>query len=222
MEHFNLWPPRPGTVGRAPIVIGHAGRWAIVTGVGRARMRLHAPPELLPFREVGRVIARLGTVSGVSRIRRNHALEHAAISVVTERHPTVFLRGRSNRRGFYIYGPIATDELRSAIDEALRRLNAGERSLAIHPRCGTNLAVAGILSGVAATLASSAGTRRNRLPFAILASIGALVVAPDVGDAVQRHATTRADLAGLRVLGVERRRLPFLRDAVHWVTTTSS
>lgn len=167
------------------------------------------------------MIGRLGTAGGVSRIRRNHALEHAAISVVTERHSTVFLRGRSNRRGFYIYGPIATDELRSAIDDALCRLNGGERSLAIHPRCGTNLAVAGILSGLAATLASSAGARRNRLPFAILASIGALVVAPDIGDAVQRHATTRADLAGLRVLRVERRKLPFLRDPVHWVATTS-
>src|SRR5947209_8593626 len=168
------------------------------------------------------LIERLGTFSALRRVRRNHALEHAAITVVTERHPTIFLRGRSNRKGFYIFGEMPTDELRSAIDEALVRLKTGEAELAIHPRCGTNLAVAGIMSGLSAALAAQLKPRQNRFSYAILASLGALLIAPGVGASAQRHFTTLADLADLRVESIERRRFPFLRESAHWVRTRST
>jgi hypothetical protein len=157
----------------------------------------------------------------LNRVRRNHALEHASISIVTERRSNVFLRGRSNRRGFYIFGQIETEELRNAIEEALRRLRVGESQLAIHPRCGTNLAVAGILSGIAASVAASIKPRQNRYAYAILASIGALLVSPPIGTSAQRHLTTLADVSGMRVVKVERRRFPFFREPVHWVQTES-
>lgn len=157
----------------------------------------------------------------LNRVRRNHALEHASISIVTERRSNLFLRGRSNRRGFYIFGQIETEELRNAIEEALRRLQVGESQLAIHPRCGTNLAVAGILSGLAASAAASIKPRQNRYAYAILASIGALLVSPPIGTSAQRHLTTLADVSGMRVVRVERRRFPFLREPVHWVQTES-
>jgi hypothetical protein len=158
----------------------------------------------------------------VDRVRRNHALEHATITVITERHPSVFLSGRSNRRGFYIFGDIDTAELESAVGEALRRLRTGEAELAIHPRCGTNLAVAGILSGVSAALAAQLKPRQNRFSYAVLASIGALMLAPQVGTEVQRHLTTLADTADLRVDRVARRKFPLLRGATHWVETHST
>jgi len=167
------------------------------------------------------LVGRLGSLRALNRVRRNHALEHATISIVTERHPAVFLRGRSNRRGFYIFGLIATGDLRAAIDEALRRLEVGESHLAIHPRCGTNLAVAGILSGVAASVAASIRPRQNRFAYAILASIAALIVSPPIGTSAQRHLTTLAEMSGMRVVKVERRRFPFLREPVHWVQTES-
>lgn len=159
---------------------------------------------------------------GAQRVRRNHALEHATISIITERHPTVFLSGRSNRRGFYIFGPIETDELRSAAMEARERLQAGEVELAIHPRCGTNLAVAGILTGTAAALAAQVKPRSNRFSYAVLASLGALMVSPRLGSLTQRHVSTLADLGNLEVETVERRRVPFMRDVTHWVGTRSS
>jgi hypothetical protein len=168
------------------------------------------------------LIERLGFFGALNSVRRNHALEHAAISVITERHPTVFLRGRSNRKGFYIFGEIATDELQSAIDEGLRRLGNGESELAIHPRCGTNLAVAGILSGFAAAAAANVKPRQNRFAYAVLASIGALMISPAVGTSTQRHVTTLAEVTGLRVLQIDRKRFPFVRDPVHWVHTQSS
>lgn len=168
------------------------------------------------------MIARLGRLTRANRVRRNHALEHAAITVVTERHPAVFLRGRSNSRGFYIFGDIEAAELRSAIDEALRRLRDGQAELAIHARCGTNLAVAGILSGVAAALASQLKPRQNRFSYAVLAALGALMISPRVGTEAQRHLTTTADLADLDVGQIERRHFPFTRDKTHWVRTYST
>jgi hypothetical protein len=159
---------------------------------------------------------------GTNRIRRNHALEHAAISIITERHPNVFLRGRSNSRGFLIFGGVDTDELRSATEEGISRLRRGEAELAIHPRCGTNLAVAGVLSGVSAALASQLKPRQNRMSYAILASLGSLMLAPRIGTATQRHVTTLADLADLEVVSIELRRIPFMRDMAHWVRTRST
>ena len=166
------------------------------------------------------LIARLGRLTQANRVRRNHALEHATITVVTERHPTVFLRGRSNARGFYIFGEIDTEELRSAVGEARRRLHVGEAELAIHPRCGTNLAVAGILSGLSAALAAQLKPRHNRYSYAILASLASLLVAPQLGTEVQRHLTTLADLSDLEVISVERRRL--LGAPFHWLRTRST
>lgn len=168
------------------------------------------------------MIARLGRLTRANRVRRNHALEHAAITVITERHPTVFLRGRSNSRGFYVFGDVEAAELRSAVEDALKRLRAGQADLAIHPRCGTNLAVAGILSGVAAAFASQLKPRQNRFSYAVLAALGALMIAPRVGTETQRHFTTTADLADLEVGQIEKRHFPFTRDTTHWVRTYST
>lgn len=162
----------------------------------------------------------LGGLGGVNRVRRNHALEHAAITVVTERFPHVFLRGRSTSKGFFVFGDIATQELRSSIDEALNRLVRGEADLAIHPRCGTNLAIAGILSGLAAALASGGRPRPNRFSYAILASLASLMVAPALGTEAQRYLTTEHAVGDLHVESIERRR-SFGRT-VHWVRTQST
>lgn len=166
------------------------------------------------------MIGRLGRATRVDRVRRNHALEHAAITIVTERHPDLFLRGRSNSRGFYIFGEISADELRWAVEHALRRLRAGEVALAIHPRCGTNLAVAGVLTGLSAALATQLRPRQNRFSYAILASLASLMVAPQIGETAQRHVTTLADLGNLRVDSIQRRNVPFLRDPTHFVKTS--
>jgi len=166
------------------------------------------------------LIARLDPVAAAKRVRRNHALEHATITVVSERTPSVFLRGRSNSRGFYIFGDVDTGELHSATLAALGRLRGGEAELAIHPRCGTNLAVAGILSGLSAACAAQIRPKQNRFSYAILASLGALLLAPQVGTEAQRHITTLAELGDLQVDGVEQRR--FLGRRVHWISSHST
>src|SRR5258708_12382845 len=79
------------------------------------------------------------------RIRQNHALEHATITVLSGMVPDLSISARSSSTGFIIFGNVDLGLLRRALDEALRRLQAGEASLAIHPNCATNLAVAASL-----------------------------------------------------------------------------
>ncbi|MBE9507029.1 MAG: hypothetical protein IMY86_03185, partial [Chloroflexi bacterium] len=50
----------------------------------------------------------------VSRVRRNHALEHATMHVLSERYRNLRLVGRSSLWGFYIYGNVPTEDLLAA------------------------------------------------------------------------------------------------------------
>ena len=60
------------------------------------------------------------------------------------------MAGHSTAAGFRLMGEIPTEAVQSAVEEALRRLQAGESKLAVHPNCGTNFVTAGTLSGLAA------------------------------------------------------------------------
>src|SRR5256885_9194465 len=99
-------------------------------------------------------------------IRRNHALEHATVSVLLARHGPTRLAGRASVDGFLLYGDIDSDELTSCAEEALRRLQAGQSSLAVSPLCGTNIAVAGFVAAAAATSVLATGSLRGRFPNA--------------------------------------------------------
>jgi hypothetical protein len=149
----------------------------------------------------------------ISLVRRNHALEHASIQVLSERHHDLRLVGRSSPWGFYVYGDVSTEEMLSAAQEGLRRLRSGQWQMAIHPNCGTNLAVAGVLAGLGAFLAlgglstdrgKSLWDRLARLPLAFTAATLGIVLARPLGSAVQAHVTTQADVGDMRIVGVTR------------------
>jgi hypothetical protein len=140
----------------------------------------------------------------ISRVRRNHGLEHATLHVLSERHPGRSMAGHSDTGGFWIVGDLDLDDLQSAVDEALERLNAGEEKLAIHPNCGTNFATAGIMAGGAAFLAMTGAGRRTRdkmerLPLAMTLATLALVFAQPLGLTVQAQVTTSGRPGALRV-----------------------
>ena len=138
-------------------------------------------------------------------IRRNHALEHATVHVLTGLLPTLRVVGRTTARGFYLYGDVDTRLVERAAKEAVERLGA-EPELAVHPRCGTNLAVTGLLSGLAAFAVGSLKTRSrlSLLPQVLLASLWAVLVAQPLGLALQKTLTTSPDVAGA-VLGPVRK-----------------
>lgn len=149
----------------------------------------------------------------LSRVRRNHALEHATMHVLGERYRELRLVGRSSLWGFYIYGNVPTESLVAAAQEGLERLKAGQQHMAIHPNCGSNLVVAGVLAGLGAFLAlggGSSGRSRNRLeqlarlPLAFAAATLGIVLAQPLGLALQARVTTQACVGNMRIVGVTR------------------
>jgi hypothetical protein len=154
----------------------------------------------------------------VNSVRRNHALEHATISILLNRLGPMRIVGRAVSDGFYIYGEVPTERLREYADEALSRLQRGEAHLAVSPLCGTNIAVAGVLAGVGSYVALGSGPRRLAgVSGAIIAAMFAVLAAQPVGRLIQKHYTTSPDLDGVKIVSVSRLGRGFLR--VHKVRT---
>ena len=140
------------------------------------------------------------------RTRRNHGLEHATIHVLTEKNARRSVAGHSDAGGFWLLGELSTEETRQAVDEALARLRAGERWLAVHPNCGTNLMTSGVVSGLAGALAMRGANPRGawleRLPLAALLSILALLASRPLGTRLQQRVTTSGDPGPLQIINV--------------------
>ena len=138
----------------------------------------------------------------ISTVRRNHALEHATIAVLANKlGHDVRLVGRATRSGFYLYGDMPADRVEESAVEALYRLRRGESHLAVSPMCGTNLAVAGVLAGLASLLALGNRGRLERVPNVLLASMLAVLMAQPLGRLAQKHVTTDADLSDTELIG---------------------
>jgi hypothetical protein len=156
----------------------------------------------------------------INSVRRNHALEHATISILLNRHGPMRVVGRAVPDGFYIYGDIPTERLRGLADEALARLQRGEADLAVSPLCGTNIAVAGLLAGLGSYVALGAGPRRTGgVSGAIIAAMLAVLAAQPLGRLIQKYYTTSPDLDGIRIVSVSPMRRRLFRG--HKVRTAS-
>lgn len=137
-------------------------------------------------------------------LRQHHGIEHATVTLLSQRLPGARLIARSDPGGFVLHGDVDIAAVRTAAQDALARLQAGQTDLALHPHCGTNLVMAGALSGLAAVLASGGRGRPwwDRLPSAVLGATIALIVAAPAGRWAQENLTTSADVAGLRIASV--------------------
>jgi len=155
---------------------------------------------------------RLDPLVFIRRTRRNHAIEHATIHILSERHPRLQLAGRADRKGFFVVGQVDTGEVERAAGEAIERLD-GEPELAVHPFCGTNLVVGGLVAGLAAmaavaSLPRSADGRPARaldvLPRLLLAGSVSTLLAQPLGPMAQRHLTTLPEVGGATLASVSR------------------
>jgi len=139
----------------------------------------------------------------IGSVRRNHALEHATISILMGRlGPDTRLIGRATSNGFYIYGNVPTADVEASAEQGLDRLQSGEAVLAVSPLCGTNLAVAGVLAGLASTVTAGNRSRWERLPSVLLASMLAVLAAQPLGRLLQKYVTTSPDLSDTEIVGV--------------------
>jgi len=150
--------------------------------------------------------------------RRNHALEHATLKILARSYDDKTLAGHSNPTGFFIFGEIATDDIRDAINEAMTRLRAGEHDLAIHPGCGTNLATSMVLPATFMFVPFQ-GARSSRgrfflLPLALLLGAFGFLLSKPLGPWLQRNVTTEANLGNLQVVEIAH-----TRKGVHRITT---
>lgn len=150
-------------------------------------------------------------------VKQNHALEHATIVLLSRKFPEVRFSGISFASGFFVFGDVPTDVILPTAEEALTLLRTTQPELAIHERCGTNLAVAGMLTGLSAMaiakLRRPYGTANN----VILASTAALVVARPLGLTVQRYVTTQTPNASMRLSHVTA--LTVFGAPAHFVST---
>ena len=139
--------------------------------------------------------------------RRNHALEHATLKILSPKYPTIPLGGHSNPTGFMILGDVNVDDLRTAADEALTRLRSGERGLAIHPGCGTNYATSGLLAGSLAWFGLSGkgswSKKAWRIPFILPLAILVWQLSKPLGPKLQESITTEADLGDMEIISVK-------------------
>ena len=142
----------------------------------------------------------------IGETRRNHALEHATIHILSERFPGRPMAGHSNPTGFFLLGDLPTEHVREAVAEALTRLQNGERQLAIHEGCGTNYVVTGGLAALFSFIGMS-GTKNNRerierLPLVMLRSVLAFMIGQPLGPALQQQVTTEADPGNMTLVDV--------------------
>lgn len=144
----------------------------------------------------------------VSRVRRNHGLEHATLHVLARQYPRTSMAGYSNTGGYWIIGDVSTEAVANAAAEALLRMNQGERNLAVHPNCGTNFVTSGALAGVAGAAAMFGSGPRwkdrfERLSLAALFATVALILAQPLGNLLQARLTTSGEPRGMQIVRIE-------------------
>ncbi len=158
----------------------------------------------------------------ISRIRRNHGMEHATLHILGRSYPHVAMGGISMAHGYYILAEVPAEAVLQAAQKALMRLNGGEAALAVHPNCGTLYATSGVMAGVAAWL-GMLGTEKTwqsklwRLPVVIMLVMGALIIAKPLGVTLQRQVTTSPQPQALQIVNISTRQL--FGKTIHKITT---
>ncbi len=145
----------------------------------------------------------------ISRIRRNHGLEHATLHTLARRFPRQPMGGYSDPGGFWLVGKVPTEAVQQAVAEALARLKAGERNLAVHPNCGTNFVTTGALTGLAGAAAMlGVGPRKRdkleRLPLVAALATLALMLSQPLAMTIQARITTCGEPGLLEVKRISR------------------
>src|SRR5205807_8561045 len=152
-----------------------------------------------------------------SAVRQNHALEHATIVLLSKKFPDVRLAGVSSALGFFVFGDLPTESILPAAQEALTLLRTTSPELAIHERCGTNLAVTAMLTGLSAMTVARMRRPYGSLNNVILATMGAMIASRPLGLTVQRYITTQTPNPSMTITDV--RPLTVFGAPAHFVST---
>lgn len=155
-------------------------------------------------------------------IRRNHGIEHATVQVLLDRHGAARMAGRAAADGFYLLAACDEDELLSCAEEALDRMQQGERGLAVSPLCGTNLVVTGLFTSTATIVALRGGSLRQQFGNAVTAAMLGAIAAQPAGRWLQQHITTSGDVDALEIAGVRTIAGPLMKVDTRTAPTPSA
>jgi len=150
-------------------------------------------------------------------VKQNHALEHATIVLLSKKFPDVRLAGISFAAGFFVFGDLPTEAILPTAQDALLLLRTTNPDLAIHERCGTNLAVTGMLTGFSAAFVAKLPKPYGTLNNVIIATTAALILARPLGLKVQRYVTTQTPNQSMEILKVTP--LTIFGSPAHFVST---
>ena len=168
----------------------------------------------------------LRAIFGNRILRRNHALEHATIVVMMEREPGRKLNGFSTDEGFFVQGVRSIAEVESAAREAIRRLQNGEKGLAIHRNCGTTIVAANMLAAIFFLVALGLGFLYLGGSYLYLLIVGSVLLAfalrVPLSLLLQRFVTTDTDLTNAEVGWVEPAKLGDLRSGIFGLLLAAS
>jgi hypothetical protein len=192
-------------------------------------MFLFLLPILFSLQAVGSLFVyprQLRAIFGNKILRRNHALEHATIVVMMEREPGRKLNGFSTDEGFFVQGVRSIAEVESAAREAIRRLQNGEKGLAIHRNCGTTIVAANMLAAIFFLVSLGLGFLYLGGSYLYLLILGSVVLAfalrVPLSLLLQRFVTTDADLTNAEVGWVEPAKLGDLRSGIFGLLLAAS
>jgi hypothetical protein len=186
-------------------------------------------PILFSLQAVGNLFVypqQLRAIFGNRILRRNHALEHATIAVMMEREPGRKLNGFSTDDGFFVQGVRSIAEVESAAREAMRRLQNGDKGLAIHRNCGTTIVAANLLTAVFFLLALGFGLLYLGGSYLYLLILGSVILAfalrVPLSLLLQGFVTTDADLKNAEVGWVEPAQPGDLRSGIFGLLLAAS
>jgi len=150
-------------------------------------------------------------------VKQNHALEHATIVLLSRKYPDVRFAGISFAAGFFVFGDVPTEAILPAAQEALTLLRTTSPELAIHERCGTNLAVTAMLTGLSAMTVARMRKPYGSVNNVILATMAAMIASRPLGLTVQRYVTTQTPNPSMIITAV--RALLVFGAPAHFVST---
>jgi Domain of unknown function (DUF6391) len=150
-------------------------------------------------------------------VKQNHALEHATIVLLSRKFPEVRFSGISFAAGFFVFGNIPTEEVLPAAQEALGLLRTSQPELAVHERCGTNLAVSSMLVAAAAMVVARLRKPYGTFNNVMLATTAATILSRPLGLLAQRYVTTQTPNSSMVILNVKSMKL--FGTPAHFVST---
>lgn len=132
-------------------------------------------------------------------VKQNHALEHATIVLLSKKYPDARLSGVSSALGFFVFGEVPTEAILPTAHEALELLRTTQPELAIHERCGTNLAVGSLLTGLSAMAVAKMRRPYGTANNVILATTAAMILSRPLGLTVQKYVTTQTPNSSMTI-----------------------